>query len=158
MTLISVTLNGVRRTVNVEPRRLLSDVLRHDLGCYGVHVGCEHGACGACTVRVDGQTALSCLTLAVQMDGRSIGTIEGMARDGRLHPVQVAFHEEHGLQCGYCTPGLVLAVDDLLSRIPDPDEDVIRQELSGNLCRCTGYTNIVKAVRKAVALKRPENP
>jgi carbon-monoxide dehydrogenase small subunit len=148
--------NGQGYELEVEPRRLLADVLRHDVGCYGVHLGCEHGACGACTVRIDGRTALSCCVLVVQADGASVTTIEGIALQGRLNDVQRAFHMEHGLQCGFCTPGFIIAATDLLERIPDPDEEQIRTELSGNLCRCTGYTNIVKAVRTASRLLRQE--
>jgi carbon-monoxide dehydrogenase small subunit len=152
---IRLTVNGAAQEVDVEPRRLLADVLRHQLGRYGVHLACEHGACGACSVMIDGRLTLSCLVLAVQADGASITTIEGLAgADGSLHPVQRAFNEEHGLQCGFCTPGFILAAVDLLERIPDPDEATIRSELSGNLCRCTGYTNIVKAVRTAARLMR----
>jgi carbon-monoxide dehydrogenase small subunit len=152
---IRLTLNGTAHELDVEPRRLLADVLRHQLGAYGVHLACEHGACGACSVRIDGRLTLSCVVLAVQADGASITTIEGLAgAGGSLHPVQRAFNEEHGLQCGFCTPGFILAAADLLERIPDPDEATIRSELSGNLCRCTGYTNIVKAVRTAARLTR----
>lgn len=156
MTTVRMTVNGRGHLLEVEPRRLLADVLRHDLGCYGVHLGCEHGACGACTVGIDGRTALSCCMLAVQADGASVTTIEGIANRGSLNHVQRAFHMEHGLQCGFCTPGFIIAATDLLERIPDPDEEQIRTELSGNLCRCTGYTNIVKAVRTAARLLRQE--
>jgi len=152
----TLTVNGTGCTLQLEPRRLLADVLRHDLGFYGVRLGCEHGACGACSVRMDGRLTLSCLVLAVTADGSTIQTVEGLARGGRLHPVQRAFHEEHGLQCGFCTPGFLMAAQDLLERIPDPDPDTIRRELSGNLCRCTGYTNIVKAVHLAGRLMREE--
>ena len=148
---ISFTLNGTPRDLDVEPRRLLADVLRHQLGCYGVHLGCEHGVCGACTVLIDGATALSCLTLAVMADGADVVTVEGLREGDGLHPVQTAFNTEHGLQCGFCTPGFVVAAADLLRRIPDPDEPTIRSELSGNICRCTGYVNIVKAVQRAAA-------
>ncbi len=148
---IAMTLNGSRREVEVEPRRLLADVLRHDLGAYGIHLGCEHGACGACSVLLDGVVVLSCLTLAVQADAADIVTIEGLRRGEDLHPVQKAFIAEHGLQCGFCTPGFIVAAVDLLKRIPAPDEPTIRSELSGNICRCTGYVNIVKAVQRAAA-------
>ena len=152
---IRLKVDGTAHHVEVEPRRLLADVLRHQLGKHGVHLACEQGACGACSVMVDGRLTLSCLVLAVQVDGSEVTTIEGLARaDGTLHPVQRAFHEEHGLQCGFCTPGFIVAVTDLLERVPDPDEETIRSELSGNLCRCTGYTNIVKAVRTASRLLR----
>lgn len=152
--LLCLKVNGVERRVDVEPRRLLADVLRHQLGCYGVHLACEQGACGACTVQVDGRIVLSCLMFAVQADGRSVRTIEGLGSKSQLHPIQVAFQQEHGLQCGFCTPGFILAVDDLLQRHPDPDDQTIRRELSGNLCRCTGYTNIVNAVRAAAVAQR----
>jgi aerobic carbon-monoxide dehydrogenase small subunit len=156
-TRIGLTVNGMAHEVDVEPRRLLADVLRHQLGTYGVHLACEQGACGACSVSMDGRLTLSCLVLAVQADGARITTIEGLAgAGGRLHPVQRAFNEEHGLQCGFCTPGFIMAAADLLERIPDPDEATIRSELSGNLCRCTGYTNIVKAVRTASRLLRED--
>ncbi len=148
---IAMTLNGSLREVEVEPRRLLADVLRHDLGAYGVHLGCEHGGCGACSVLLDGVVVLSCLTLAVQADGADIVTIEGLRRGEDLHPVQKAFIADHGLQCGFCTPGFIVAAVDLLKRIPAPDEPTIRSELSGNICRCTGYVNIVKAVQRAAA-------
>jgi carbon-monoxide dehydrogenase small subunit len=151
---IRLTVNGASHELEVEPRRLLADVLRHQVGTHGVHLACEQGACGACSVRLDGRLTLSCLTLAVQADGAEITTIEGLAGpNGELHPVQRAFHEEHGLQCGFCTPGFVLAAADLLERVPEPDEATIRSELSGNLCRCTGYTNIVNAVRTAARLQ-----
>lgn len=151
---IRFTLNGQPVEVETEPRRLLADVLRHQCGMYSVHLGCEHGVCGACTVFVDGETALSCLVLAVQVDGAALMTVEGLrgrARGEELHPVQRAFHQEHGLQCGFCTPGFIMAAVDLLRRVPEPDEATIRSELSGNLCRCTGYVNIVKAVKAASA-------
>jgi len=154
---IQLAVNGLSQEIDVEPRRLLADVLRQQLGQHGVHLACEHGACGACSVLVDGRLTLSCLVLAVQADGAEVTTIEGLAgADGALHPVQRAFHEEHGLQCGFCTPGFIMAAADLLERVPDPDEETIRSELSGNLCRCTGYTNIVKAVRTAARLRREE--
>lgn len=151
---IAMRLNGSSRTLEVEPRRLLADVLRHDLGMYGVHLGCEHGACGSCSVLMDGAVTLSCLTLAVQADGADIVTVEGL-RDGQnLHPVQRAFIADHGLQCGFCTPGFIVAAVDLLKRVPEPDEATIRSELSGNICRCTGYVNIVKAVQYAAEKMR----
>ncbi len=148
---IALSVNGSKREVDVEPRRLLADVLRHDLGLYGVHLGCEHGGCGACTILMDDAAVLSCLTLAVQAEGAEIVTIEGLRRGKDLHPVQKAFIAEHGLQCGFCTPGFILAAVDLLKRIPDPDEQTVRSELAGNICRCTGYVNIVKAVQRAGA-------
>ena len=154
MTNVHLTVNGAPHDLDVEPRRLLADVLRHRLGMYGVHLGCEHGACGACSVLMDGELVLSCLMLAVQADGARIITIEGLAPGAQLHPLQKAFNEEHGLQCGFCTPGFILAAADLLTRITDPDEATIRAELSGNICRCTGYTNIVKAVARASRMLR----
>ena len=153
---IRLTVNEKVHELDVDPRWLLADVLRHKLGCYGVHLGCEHGSCGSCTVLLEGRTALACCTLAVQADGFRITTIEGLASHGELHSVQRAFHIEHGLQCGFCTPGFVLAACDLLKRIPNPDDETVRSELSGNLCRCTGYTNIVKAVRTASRLIKEE--
>lgn len=153
MQRISLVINGAQHRVTVEPRRLLADVLRHDIGQYGVHLGCEQGVCGSCTVLLDGRTALACLVLAVQADGSEITTIEGVAPAPALSAVQHAFNVEHGLQCGFCTPGLIVAAADLLRQHPDPTEDEIRIGLSGNLCRCTGYTNIVKAVRTAARLR-----
>jgi carbon-monoxide dehydrogenase small subunit len=156
VTALHLTVNGAAHDLEVEPRRLLADVLRHRLGLYGVHLGCEHGACGACSVVMDGELVLSCLTLAVQAEGASIVTIEGLAHERELHAVQKAFNQEHGLQCGFCTPGFIVAAADLLGRIADPDEATIRSELSGNICRCTGYTNIVKAVRSASRMLQEE--
>lgn len=150
---VTLVVNGASHDVLAEPRRLLVDVLRHDIGCYGVHIGCELGACGACTVLMNGQPVLSCLTLAVQADGASITTVEGLASGDELSEVQRGFKLEHGLQCGFCTPGLLVAATDLLARIPEPTEEQIRRELSGNLCRCTGYTNIVKSVERASRLR-----
>ena len=147
---ISVEVNGRRYDEDVEPRTLLSDFLRHGLGLTGTHVGCEHGVCGACTVQLDGETVRSCLMLAVQADGRSLLTVEGLARDGdELHPLQRAFHEHHALQCGFCTPGFLLAAEALLRERPEPTEREVREALAGNLCRCTGYEGIVEAVRAA---------
>ena len=146
---ISVTVNGTVHEREVEPRLLLVHFLRDELGLTGTNVGCETSLCGACTVLIDGEAVKCCTQLAVQADGAKITTIEGLAPEGELHPLQQAFWDEHGLQCGYCTPGMILAAADLLSRNPDPDEPEIRQALKGNLCRCTGYHNIVKAVRKA---------
>ena len=151
---VTVTVDGRTRTGLAEPRLLLSDFLRHDLGLTGVHVGCEQGGCGSCTVRLDGRLALSCLTLAVQADGARIDTVEGLARDGELHPIQSAFQERHGLQCGFCTPGMLLAAQALLEETPDPSDAEIRGHLSGNICRCTGYTGIVASVREAARLLR----
>ena len=147
---ISVTVNGHAYQRSVEPRLLLSDFLRHDLRLTGTHVGCEHGVCGACTVLVDGEPARSCLMLAVQADGASITTVEGLSPQGDpLHPVQQAFWDAHGLQCGFCTSGMLITAVALLRDKPRPSDQEIREALSGNLCRCTGYQNIVKAVRLA---------
>jgi carbon-monoxide dehydrogenase small subunit len=151
---VTTTVDGRTRTGLAEPRLLLSDFLRHELGLTGVHVGCEQGGCGSCTVRLDGRLALSCLTLAVQADGARIDTVEGLARDGELDPIQRAFQERHGLQCGFCTPGMLLAAQVLLEETPDPSDAEIRGHLSGNVCRCTGYTGIVAAVREAARLLR----
>ena len=157
MVHIGVTVDGVLRHGDVEPRRLLVHWLREDLGLVGTPIGCDTSNCGACTVLVDGRSAKSCSLLAVQVDGKSVTTIQGLAGEGEWHPVQKAFKECHGLQCGYCTPGMVLASVDLLSENPDPTEDEIRHGLEGNLCRCTGYHNIVKAVATAAAEMRGEN-
>lgn len=147
---ISVTVNGHAYQRSVEPRLLLSDFLRHDLRLTGTHVGCEHGVCGACTVLVDGEPARSCLMLAVQADGASITTVEGLSPQGDpLHPLQQAFWDAHGLQCGFCTSGMLITAVALLRDKPRPSDQEIREALSGNLCRCTGYQNIVKAVRLA---------
>ncbi len=143
---IAVTVNGRLHERSVEPRRLLCDFLRDDLGLTGTRVGCEHGACGSCTILVDGESARSCLMFAVQADGAELTTVEGLAPDGGLHPLQAAFREAHGLQCGFCTPGILMTMLPFLDENPDPDEAEIRTALSGNLCRCTGYQNIVKAV------------
>jgi carbon-monoxide dehydrogenase small subunit len=151
---IGVTVNGTRHEVTVESRLLLSDFLRHDLGLTGTHVGCEHGACGACTVLLDGDAVRSCLVFAVQADGRSIETVEGLATAGTLHPLQRAFHETHALQCGFCTPGILMTLVPFLREHETPDEHEIRTALSGNLCRCTGYSNIVSAV--ALAARRAQ--
>ncbi len=153
-TAIVLSVNGVDHELTVTPRRLLSDALRDDLGLTGTHVGCEHGVCGACTVLIDDRPARSCLTFAIQMEGHAITTIEAVARDGVLSPLQQAMHEEHGLQCGFCTPGIVMTFEAYLRDNPDPDEEDIRDVLSGNLCRCTGYQNIVAAVMKAAAALR----
>jgi len=146
---IAVTVNGQQHDADVEPRQLLVYFLREQLGLTGTNVGCDTSSCGACTVLLDGESVKSCTVLAVQADGHEVTTIEGLARDGELHPVQRAFHEHHALQCGYCTPGFVMAAISLLDEHPDPSEEEIRQGLEGNLCRCTGYHNIVKAVRAA---------
>ena len=143
-----VTVNGVRYERAVEPRLLLSDFLRHELGLTGTHVGCEHGVCGACTVLLDGEAVRSCLMFAVQAEGHEVTTVEGLtdASGDGLHPLQAAFREAHGLQCGFCTPGILMTLVPFLRDHADPDERAIRQALSGNLCRCTGYQNIIAAV------------
>jgi len=146
---ISINVNGVDHHDEVEPRLLLVHYLRDHLGLTGTHIGCETGICGACTVLVDGKAVKSCTMFAVQADGEDILTIEGLAKDGTLHPVQAAFQEHHGLQCGFCTPGMIMTALDMLKRHPHPDEATIRQELEGNLCRCTGYLNIIKAIHAA---------
>jgi carbon-monoxide dehydrogenase small subunit len=148
---VSFTVNGALREVEVEPRELLVYVLRERLGLTGTNVGCDTSSCGACTILVDRDSVKSCTMLGVQADGLQITTIEGLTEDGRLHPVQEAFHEQHGLQCGYCTPGMVLATISLLNDNPSPSEQEIREALEGNLCRCTGYHNIVRAVQAAAA-------
>jgi carbon-monoxide dehydrogenase small subunit len=146
---ITLKVNGFERTAAVEPRRSLVDFLRHDLGLVGTHVGCEHGVCGACTILLDGRTVRSCLLFAAQADGAEIVTIEGIGTDEALHPLQLAFQQHHALQCGFCTPGMILAALELLRDNADPSEEEIRVGLSGNLCMCTGYVNIVRAVRAA---------
>ena len=155
---VSLTVNGrqVRRTV--EPRLLLADFLRNELRLTGTHVGCAHGVCGACTIMINGRTARSCLAFAVQMEGATIETVESLAPRGSLSPIQQAFHEEHALQCGFCTPGFLLTVKQLLADNPDPTEKEIRLALAGNLCRCTGYVHIVRAVQNAAAKLRAGAP
>jgi carbon-monoxide dehydrogenase small subunit len=152
---VALTVNGTARTVEVEPRALLSDVLRHTLGLSGTHVGCEQGVCGACTVLFDALPVRSCLMLAVQAEGHAITTVEGLAGvDGSLHPLQAAFRDTHALQCGYCTPGILMTMLAFLDEHPTPTEPEIREALSGNLCRCTGYQHIVDAVLLAAARRR----
>jgi len=151
---IRVTVNGRAYERTVEPRLLLVDFLRHEIGLTGTHVGCAHGVCGACTVIMDGATARSCITFAVQADGATIRTVEGLAENGRLNAVQQAFHENHALQCGYCTAGFLVTVTEFLDENPNPSDSQIRHALSGNLCRCTGYVNIVRAVRAAAEKRR----
>ncbi|MCW5730632.1 MAG: (2Fe-2S)-binding protein [Alphaproteobacteria bacterium] len=146
---VTLTINGKSYTRQVEPRRLLVDFIRHDVGLKATHIGCEHGVCGACTVRIDGRTARSCLHFAVALQGAEIETLEGLSADGRLAGLQKAFHDAHGLQCGYCTPGVLLTAEEFLSENPGPSEQEIRAALSNNLCRCTGYVNIVKAIANA---------
>jgi carbon-monoxide dehydrogenase small subunit len=148
-TTITVTVNGEQHTNEVEPRLLLSTYLREVLNLTGTHIGCDTSQCGACTVMLNGETAKSCTVFAVQANGAEITTIEGLEQDGKLHPVQVGFFEEHGLQCGFCTPGMMMSSISLLERNPDPSEGEIRHAIAGNLCRCTGYHNIVKAVQFA---------
>jgi 2-furoyl-CoA dehydrogenase 2Fe-2S iron sulfur subunit len=143
---IEVTVNGRRHREEVEPRLLLSDFLRHTLGLTGTHVGCEHGVCGACTIRMDGVAVRSCLLLAVQADGSRLETVEGLANDGTLHPLQEAFRERHALQCGFCTPGILMAALDFIERYPNPSRSAVTELLSGHLCRCTGYEPIVAAI------------
>jgi len=147
--LISITVNGVRRETVVEARRSLADVLRHDLGLTGTHIGCEHGICGTCTVLVEGKPARSCLMFGVQADDLHVETVEGLAEDGELNALQQAFADAHGLQCGYCTPGFLMLATALLREHPDPTDDDIRDAMSANLCRCTGYAGILAAVRAA---------
>jgi len=148
---LTFTVNGEEHRLEVEPRRLLADVLRDDLGLTGTHLGCEQGACGACTVLLDGGAVRSCLIFAVQAEGAEVTTVEGLARGGVLHPLQAAFRDHHAVQCGFCTPGMLLAALDLLARSPAPTAAEVREELSGNLCRCTGYGRIVDAVLDAAA-------
>ena len=143
---VRVTVNGTPYERAIEPRMLLSDFLRHEIGLTGTHVGCEHGVCGACTIIFDGESMRSCLLFAVQADGHTITTVEGLGDETHLHPLQVAFRETHGLQCGYCTPGFLMTIIPFLQENPNPTEDQARLALSGNLCRCTGYQNIVDAV------------
>ena len=151
---ISLTVNGERHDLDVEPRRLLVQAIREDLDLTGTHVGCDTSQCGACTIHVEGKAVKSCTMLAVQADGASITTIEGMADGDQLHPLQTAFWEKHGLQCGFCTPGMIMVTADLLARDSDPDEGTIRHALEGNICRCTGYHNIVAAVQAAAVAMR----
>jgi aerobic carbon-monoxide dehydrogenase small subunit len=146
---IRLRVNGETHRLVVEPRRLLADVLRDDLGYTGTNLGCEHGACGSCTVLVDGQSVRSCLMFAVQANGHEVMTVEGLARNGEMHPLQQAFWEKQGLQCGFCTPGFLITAYELLQHNPNPSEEEIRDTLSGNICRCTGYQHIVEAVQAA---------
>lgn len=156
MTTISLSINERPIQIEAEPRTLLVQLLREHLGLTGTHCGCDTSQCGACTVLMDGRAVKSCSILAAQANGRSITTVEGLARsDGSLHPIQRAFSEQHGLQCGFCTPGMMLAAVDLLQRNPDPDDAAICEALEGNLCRCTGYQNIIKAIRQAARAGRP---
>ena len=151
---IRVTVNGVEHESSVEPRMLLVQYLREALNLTGTHIGCDTGQCGACTVLLNGQPVKSCMVLAVQADGAQVQTVEGLARNGEYHPIQAAFWEKHGLQCGFCTPGMMMAAVGVLQRNPNPTDDEIREQLEGNLCRCTGYQNIVAAVRAAAEQMR----
>lgn len=154
---VTITLNGREASGWAEPRMLLSDFLRHELGATGTHVGCEHGVCGACTVRLDGAPARACLTLAVQAEGRRVDTVEGLAPEGELNDLQKAFRRHHALQCGFCTPGILMSLDVWLEDRPAPDEGEVRALLSGHLCRCTGYTGIVAAALDAAEARRRED-
>jgi carbon-monoxide dehydrogenase small subunit len=154
MVPVRVRVNGRAHERDVDPRVLLSDFLRHDLGYHGTHVGCEHGVCGACTIQLDGAPVRSCLMLAVQADGLDVRTVEDLADGDRLHPLQRAFAESHALQCGFCTPGFLMTLDRFLAEHPDPTEAQIREALAGNICRCTGYQAIVAAVQRAALLLR----
>ncbi|HEX5808848.1 MAG TPA: (2Fe-2S)-binding protein [Anaerolineales bacterium] len=151
---VTIRVNDKEYKREIEPRMLLSDFLRHELGLTGTHVGCEHGVCGACTILFDGESIRSCLVFAVQADGHSITTVEGLATDGKLHPIQQSFWEAHGLQCGYCTPGILMTLVPFLKQNPNPTEEEIRHAISGNLCRCTGYQHIVDAVKLAAEKMR----
>ena len=150
---VTMRVNGVERSADVEPRVLLVDFLRSNLSLTGTHIGCDTTSCGACTVRMDGDPVKSCTVLAVQAEGREIKTVEGLAAGAALAPIQVGFHEEHGLQCGFCTPGMMMVTSALLERNPNPTDDEIRWAISGNICRCTGYMNIVKAVKYAAQMQ-----
>ena len=154
MASVSMTVNGQAVTRDVEPRTLLVEFLRQHLDLTGTHVGCDTSQCGACVVHVNGQSVKSCTVLAMQAEGAEVITIEGLAKNGELHPMQAAFREHHGLQCGFCTPGMIMSAIDLVQRNPDPSEEEIREWLEGNLCRCTGYHNIVKAISAAAAEMR----
>ena len=151
---VSVTVNGVKHQARVEPRTTLVDFLRGELALTGTHVGCEHGVCGACTVLLEGRAVRSYLMLAVQADGTNLTTVEGLEEDGNLHPIQQAFVEEHGLQCGFCTPGFLMTVCELLENNPDPSEEEVRDALGGQICRCTGYRSILRSVNLAAARLR----
>jgi carbon-monoxide dehydrogenase small subunit len=158
MARVRVTVNGVQHTDEVEPRLLLVHYLRDRLGLTGTHVGCDTSSCGACTIHLDGEAVKSCTVLAVQVDDAAVTTIEGLGQEGALHPLQQAFWENHGLQCGYCTPGMIMAAADLVNHNADPSESDVREALAGNLCRCTGYQNIVKAVLAAAGEMRAAQP
>ena len=150
---VSITLNGRKLSADAEPRTLLSDFLRHSLGATGTHVGCEHGVCGCCTVQIDGAAVRSCLTLAIQAEGREVNTVESLAApDGKLNKLQQAFQNHHALQCGFCTPGILMSFTDYLSRNPKPTEEDLREVLSGHICRCTGYAGIMAALKEAAGI------
>jgi carbon-monoxide dehydrogenase small subunit len=151
---VGITVNGVQRDADLEPRTLLVDFIRDHVGLTGTKIACDTSHCGACTVHLDGKAVKSCTVLAVQADGGAVTTIEGLASNGELHAVQEAFREKHGLQCGYCTPGMIMATVDLLAASPQPSDDEIRHALDGNLCRCTGYENVVRAVHEAAGVAR----
>ncbi len=153
---VALTVNGQTYSASVEPRTTLVDLLRGELGLTGTHVGCEHGVCGACTILVNGQAVRSCIMLAVQADGAELMTVEGLSADGQLHPIQQAFIEQRGLQCGFCTPGFLMSVYELLQHSPQPNDDEIKDALGGELCRCTGYQSILKSVHLAAAKLRGE--
>jgi aerobic-type carbon monoxide dehydrogenase small subunit (CoxS/CutS family) len=153
---VEMVVNGQKQNADVAPRMLLSDCLRHEMGLPGTHVGCEHGVCGACTVVVDGKAARSCLMFAVQAEGSQVKTIEGLIQGGVMHPLQQAFWEEHGMQCGFCTPGMLMTAYELLQNNTNPSDAEILEAISGNLCRCTGYTYIVNAIRSAAAKLRAQ--
>jgi carbon-monoxide dehydrogenase small subunit len=153
---VTVNINGAQRSADVEPRLLLTDFIRGTLGLTGTHMGCDTTSCGVCTVLLDGVPVKSCTVFAVQTDGRSITTVEGLKQNGQLSPIQQAFHQEHGLQCGFCTPAMMLVGTALLEENPDPSDEEIRWAISGNLCRCTGYMNIVKSIQAAAAMKSEE--
>jgi carbon-monoxide dehydrogenase small subunit len=155
---VTVTINGAERSADVEPRLLLTDFIRGTLGLTGTHMGCDTTSCGVCTILLDGVPVKSCTMFAVQANGRSITTVEGLKQNGQLSPIQQAFHQEHGLQCGFCTPAMMLVGTALLEENPDPSDDEIRWAISGNLCRCTGYMNIVKSIQAAAAMKSEEVP
>jgi carbon-monoxide dehydrogenase small subunit len=150
MITVTLTVNETRKTIDVEPRRLLADVLRHEFNCHSVHFGCSHGSCGCCTVDVDNVARLSCLAFAAQCDGSVVTTVEGLEKDA-LHPLQQAFIDHHGLQCGFCTPGFIMALRRFVERAENPSDEDIREAMSGNICRCTGYHGIVQAVRASIA-------
>ena len=155
MTTVTMTVNGRQVSGDVEPRTLLVEFIRYNLGLTGTHIGCDTSQCGCCVVHLDGQAVKSCNMLAVQAEGSTVTTIEGLAQGGRLHPVQEAFREHHGLQCGFCKPGMIMTAVDMLKRIPNPTEEQVRENLEGNLCRCTGYHNIVKAIMAAAGSSAP---